>query len=92
MRKISRSAPSDRWVAILHEEEGPLANVHKLKVELMTAESFAPFGEVMEAKERPSYERRFFPITFDIDGKTTVDVIWQPYAERTFTRWNATST
>lgn len=51
----------------------------------MTAESFAPYGEIMEAKERPSHERQFFPITFDIDGKTTVDVIWQPYAERTFT-------
>jgi ureidoglycolate hydrolase len=61
-----------------------LANVHKLKVELMTAESFSLYGEVMEAKERPSAERRFFPITFDIDGRTTVDVIWQPFAERTF--------
>ena len=37
----------------------------------MTAESFAPYGEIMEAKERPSHERQFFPITFDIDGKTT---------------------
>ena len=62
-----------------------MANVHKLKVELMTAASFSLFGEVMEAKERPSDERRFFPVTFDIDGTTTVDVIWQPYAERTFT-------
>ena len=69
---------------MLDKEEDLLANVHKLKVELMTTESFAPFGEVMEAKERPPDARRFFPITFEIEGKTTVDVIWQPYAERTF--------
>ena len=61
-----------------------LAKVHKLKVELMTAKAFEPFGEVMEASERPAHERRFFPINFEIEGKTTLDVIWQPYAGRTF--------
>ena len=65
---------------------GQSASVHKLKVELMTAESFRPFGEVWEAKARPPDRREFFPMNFEIDGETTVNVIWQPYQGKTFTR------
>ena len=50
----------------------------------MTAEAFAPFGEVMEAKARPAEHREFFPITCDVDGRPTLDVIWQPFAGRRF--------
>lgn len=56
----------------------------RLPIEPMTAEAFAPYGEVMEARERPADGRRFFPIDFWIDGRTTVDVIWQPIEGRKF--------
>jgi ureidoglycolate lyase len=59
--------------------------VHRLKVELMTAESFRPFGEVWEPGARPSDRPEFFSMSFEIDGKTTVSVIWQPYQGKTFT-------
>lgn len=57
---------------------------HRLVPEPLTAEAFAPFGEVMEAKERPADTRRFFPLDFRIDGRTTMDVIWQPLAAPRF--------
>lgn len=63
-----------------------MGKVQKLKVEPMTAESFHPFGEMVEARGRPLDRREFFPVSFDVDGRTTVDVIWQPYAGKTFTR------
>ncbi len=50
----------------------------------MTAESFAPFGELMEPKERPADGRQFFPLDFICRGRTTVDVIWQPREGRRF--------
>ena len=56
----------------------------RLPIEPMTAESFAPYGEVIEARERPADGRRFFPVDFRIDGRTTVDVIWQPTEGRRF--------
>ncbi len=62
-----------------------MTRTHKLKVEVMTAESFRPFGEVMEAKSMPAEQREFFPAPFAIDGRPTLDVIWQPYQGRTFT-------
>lgn len=62
-----------------------MSKIHKLTVEPMTAESFRPFGEVMEAKAKPAETRQFFPVAFDIEGRTTVDVIWQPFAGRKFT-------
>ena len=65
---------------------GQSSRVHKLKIELMTAEAFRPFGEVWEAKARPSDRREFFPMNFEINGKTTVNVIWQPYQGMTFTQ------
>ncbi len=58
--------------------------IHRLPIEPMTAASFAPFGELIEPRETPSDERRFFRIDFRIEGRTTVDVIWQPQAGRRF--------
>ena len=52
----------------------------ELEVEPMTAEAFAPFGHLGLATERPADERLFFPVPFSIDGRPTLDVIWQPYA------------
>lgn len=63
-----------------------MGTVHRLKVEPMTADSFRPFGEMVETKAMPSHERQFFSVPFAIDGKTTVDVIWQPFAGKTFTQ------
>ena len=58
--------------------------IHRLQIEPMTAESFAPYGEVMEPKERPATGRRFFPLDFRIRGRARVDVIWQPFEGRRF--------
>lgn len=58
--------------------------IRRLPIEPMTAEAFAPFGEVIESRERPAAGRRFFPIDFRIEGRTTVDVIWQPIEGRRF--------
>ena len=52
--------------------------IHRLRVEPMTAKAFAPYGELIEARQRPADARRFTPIDFQIEGRTTVDVIWQP--------------
>lgn len=57
-----------------------MSRIHELSIEPMTAETFRPFGELIDAKAHPSHERRFFPVPFEIDGRTTVDVIWQPAA------------
>lgn len=55
-----------------------------LSVEPMTAESFAPYGEVWDATERPADRRTMSEIGFECDGRTTVHVIWQPTADFTF--------
>ena len=56
-----------------------MGRIVKLKVEPMVEETFAPFGELMDAKEHPADARLFFPIAFEADVSTTVNVIWQPY-------------
>ena len=63
-----------------------MPKVHRLKIEPMTEESFRPFGELMDAEERPPDQRQFSPIDFQADGITTVSVIWQPYQGLTFTQ------
>ena len=63
-----------------------MTNIHKLKIEPMTPETFAPFGEMMAAKETPADHRVFFPVDFQADGKTTMSVIWQPKEGITFTK------
>lgn len=50
----------------------------------MTAEAFAPFGEVWEAAEQPADRRLLTPTGYRHDGRTTVNVIWQPQAALDF--------
>lgn len=50
----------------------------------MTAEALAPFGEVWEASEQPADRRMMTPTGYAHDGRTTVNVIWQPQAELAF--------
>ena len=52
----------------------------------MTAETFGPYGALMDAKERPKDHRAFFPIDFQVDGRTTLNVIWQPQQGIRFTQ------
>jgi len=59
---------------------------YKLKIEPMTEETFGPYGVLMDAKERPKDHRTFFPIDFQVDGKTTLNVIWQPQQGIRFSR------
>ena len=61
-----------------------MARVHKLTLEPMTEESFAPFGEIWDPPERPADHRIISRTTFEHDGRATVGVVWQPYAELTF--------
>jgi len=61
-----------------------MPRVHRLKIEPMTEESFEPFGELIDPKERPSDHRVISPIAFEADGQGTLGVIWQPYEGRTF--------
>ncbi|SMF64456.1 Ureidoglycolate hydrolase (allantoin degradation) [Tistlia consotensis] len=51
-----------------------------LAAEPMTADSFAPFGDVWEATEQPADRRLMTPTGYSHDGRTTVSVIWQPQA------------
>lgn len=63
-----------------------MTTIYKLKVEPMTEETFAPYGVILDARERPKDLRQFFPIDFQVDGKTTVNVIWQPHAGTEFSK------
>ena len=57
---------------------------HRLAIEPMTAESFAPFGRLLESSDEPADERVMTPLPFECDGRTTVHAIWQPFAGRSF--------
>ena len=57
-----------------------MSTIHRLAIELMTRESFAPFGEVWDPAERPTGERVLTRLDFECDGRTTVSTIWQPPA------------
>ena len=59
---------------------------HRLAIEPMTAESFAPYGHLLESSEEPAERRVMTPLPFECDGGTTVHAIWQPFAGRTFSR------
>ena len=61
-----------------------MPKTHKLKVEPMTAESFAPFGELIDIKDRPSDERIIAPLGYRAEGRTTLAALWQPFQGRTF--------
>ena len=59
---------------------------HRLTIEPMTSESFAPFGHLVESSETPGDRRVMTPSGFECDGRTTVYTIWQPSAGRSFSR------
>ena len=59
---------------------------HRLAIEPMTAESFAPFGRLLESSGMPEDRRVMTPSRFECDGRTTIHTIWQPCAGRTFSR------
>ncbi len=61
-----------------------MATIHKLKIELMTEESFAPFGELWDAADRPGDHRLSVPTGYTYQGRTAVNVIWQPHGGFTF--------
>ena len=61
-----------------------MAKLHRLTIEPMTEESFKPFGEVLDAGERPSDHRIITSVPFEADGEGTLGVIWQPYEGLTF--------
>jgi hypothetical protein len=82
MRNARAAAPSRLRT---EKELSPRLKVHELKVEPLTAEAFKPFGKLFDARERPPHRRTLiYDQGFNVDGKTTVGVIWQPYAGRTF--------
>ena len=59
---------------------------HRLTIEPMTAESFAPFGRLLGSPEEPPDRRVMTPLPFECDGRTTVHTIWQPCTGRTFSQ------
>ena len=59
---------------------------HRLAIEPMTAESFAPFGRLVESSAMPGDRRVMTPSQFECDGRTTIHTIWQPCAGRSFSR------
>ncbi len=61
-----------------------MVTIHELKIEPMTEESFAPFGELWDVADRPSDRRVSLPTRYKCDGQTTVQVIWQPHGGFTF--------
>lgn len=61
-----------------------MPKTHKLKVEPMTTESFAPFGELIDIKDRPSDERLISPLAYRAEGRTTLSALWQPFQGRIF--------
>ena len=61
-----------------------MVKTHRLKVEPMTDESFEPFGELIDVKDRPPGERIISPLAYRAEGRTTVSALWQPFQGRTF--------
>ena len=56
-----------------------MTKVHCIKIDPMTAKSFEPFGQLLDSNQRPIDRRIISPAEFEVDGKTTVGIIWQPY-------------
>ena len=63
-----------------------MPNRLRLAIEPMTPESFAPFGRLLESSAEPAERRVMTPLPFECDGRTTVNLIWQPCAGRSFSR------
>ena len=60
--------------------------VHPLQPEPMTDTTFAAFGELWQAQDRPSDTRILAATNYQHDGQSTVSVIWQPQASLQFTQ------
>ena len=50
----------------------------------MTAESFKPFGELIDPSDRPPDRRVISPLGYYAEGRTTLSSIWQPCEGLTF--------
>ena len=61
-----------------------MEKVYNVQVEPMTEESFAPFGELIDPRERPPDRRIIAPLDFHSVGRTTLSSIWQPCEGLTF--------
>ncbi|MDP6132775.1 MAG: ureidoglycolate lyase [Dehalococcoidia bacterium] len=61
-----------------------MVKAYKIKVEPMTKESFGPFGELVDPRERPLDRRIVSPLDFHAEGRTTLSSIWQPCEGLTF--------
>ena len=61
-----------------------MTKVYSLKVEPMTDESFEPFGQLIDPRERPPDQRMILPLDFHAEGRTTLSSIWQPCEGLTF--------
>ena len=61
-----------------------MEKVYKLKVEPMTAESFEPFGKLVDPQERPADQRVISSLGYSAKGKTILSSIWQPCQDLTF--------
>lgn len=55
-----------------------MTKVYSLTVESMQEEQFKPFGELWYATQKPPDHRIISPTSYAHDGKSTVEVIWQP--------------
>ena len=64
----------------------PTPRRHRLVIEPMTAESFAPFGRLLVSSQEPAERRVMTALPFECDGRTTVYAIWQPCKGRSFSR------
>ena len=58
--------------------------VHPLQPEPMTDATFAAFGELWQAQDRPSDKRILAVTDYQHDGQSTVGVIWQPQGSLQF--------
>jgi ureidoglycolate lyase len=58
----------------------------RVPVRPLTAEAFAPYGEVWQSNERPADRRVDQHTGFAHEGQAIVRVIWQPARGLTFTR------
>jgi len=63
------------------------SKVCRLKIEPLTPEAFAPFGVLLDARERPADRWKLtYDEDFSVVGRAKVGVIWEPFAGLTFTR------
>ncbi len=61
-----------------------MTTIHRLEIEPMTEQSFAPYGELWDTEDRPADRRLLISTGYSYGGRTTVSTIWQPRAEMTF--------